>query len=391
MDKCSVHRHDDVALTATNYSHTCHYQHNHSPHSDHLLIRKVWKRQRSSGAVALFVPLQRYRYLLNCLGTLRTWLLGDEISVMDTPVSTVWCLRSHSLLILARGLLSLSPLKQLAAGAKPLTRKLSTLGLPPHSRVADQLTSTMQEVQKESRKRPRPTEPTTAPSPQAPDNSTLSLHPEVTPLSCVRSSAISAKALAVIEWTLFDGITQERAVDLYNKINKGNKKVKTKDAISWIFRKYGPMWYKEQEVVRPWKLYTNKEKAEMIKQGLGEDDFPFIHPRDRPRDTVEQSLDNAGSEEPSSKMCRVRTRSDEQTSLDARPPKPLPELVSNTNLVPANSPCDINGSEERFCDSHQAEQSSQYTPPGKQIASCLVSLYDPRRVQVMHWANYASF
>jgi hypothetical protein len=86
------------------------------------------------------------------------------------------------------------------------------------------------------------------------------------------------------------------------------------------------MWYKEQGVVRPWQLYTNREKAEMIKHGLGEDDFPFIHPKDRPKDTVEQSLDKVGSVEPSRKMRRVRTHSDEHMSLNARPSKSLSEF-----------------------------------------------------------------
>jgi hypothetical protein len=105
-------------------------------------------------------------------------------------------------------------------------------------------------------------------------------HPTVTPLSCIKTSAVPEAALAAIEWTLFDGHHAADSITQYNDAGYGT--ITTNDGISGLVRRYGPRWYAEQGVVRPWRLYTKKEKAELGSRGLGQKDFLFIHPRYRP-------------------------------------------------------------------------------------------------------------
>lgn len=114
----------------------------------------------------------------------------------------------------------------------------------------------------------------------------LASHVSVTPMSCLGTSALPEAALAVLEWVLFDGLTHPAAAELFNKKKYGlvQDKPITRHAIGYYLRTYGKQWYAEQNVVRPWQLYSTEEKRDLITQGLGLEDFPCVHPRDRDND-----------------------------------------------------------------------------------------------------------
>jgi hypothetical protein len=109
---------------------------------------------------------------------------------------------------------------------------------------------------------------------------TLLPHALVTPLSTVATSAIPEGALAVIEWCVFDNISQLDAVQRYNDAGYGT--INSHHGISKQLMRFGGRWYAEQGAVSPWKCKKEAEKKELRARGLGKTDFPFVHPRDLP-------------------------------------------------------------------------------------------------------------
>lgn len=105
-------------------------------------------------------------------------------------------------------------------------------------------------------------------------------HAPVTPLSTVGTSEVPESALAVIEWAIFDDIKQHDVIALYREAGYGT--IANHQAVSLKVVKFGPIWYAEQGVVRPWKLYSRGEKARLRSNGFDEVDFLFVHPRDLP-------------------------------------------------------------------------------------------------------------
>jgi hypothetical protein len=164
------------------------------------------------------------------------------------------------------------------------------------------------------------------PTPPTMGSSQLLPHAPVTPLSCIGTSGIPEKALAVIEWTIFDGVSHTDSIRLFNEAGYG--RLKTVDTIRWYLRKYGSSWYSEQGAVRPWKLYTFKEKIEMRSRGRGENDFPFIHPRDLPTRAAPATDKEASSacESSAKKKARHETcPSGQNVSASTEAPSELPD------------------------------------------------------------------
>ena len=180
-----------------------------------------------------------------------------------------------------------------------------------------------------------PSNPSSTPTPRpSVTSSNLKAHPTVTPLSCVGTSAVPEGGLAVLEWTLLDGNTQLEAMTLYNKTGYAKSKpVETNDGISYLFRRYGPLWYEEQRVVRPWKLYTKKERKELVQQGLGEGNFPFIHPRDLPN-AQPSRLNVFGNSEPNApSLDGPRHRDSSADMLQGENIPTLAEQSTTPNLI----------------------------------------------------------
>jgi hypothetical protein len=119
-------------------------------------------------------------------------------------------------------------------------------------------------------------------------NNALLPHARVHPLSTISTSALPEAALAVIEWCVFDNMSQQEARLRYNAQGYGN--ITSHHGISKQLMKYAERWYAEQNAVSPWKAKTNAEKDELVAQGLGKDDFPFAHPPDLPGGGEQQQV-----------------------------------------------------------------------------------------------------
>ncbi|KAI1671306.1 hypothetical protein L13192_04663 [Pyrenophora tritici-repentis] len=107
----------------------------------------------------------------------------------------------------------------------------------------------------------------TQPQPQP----TLLLSAPHLPLATALTSTVPLPALAVIQWCVFENRNRSEVMALYNASGYGTHY--TPSGVYKIMRKYGPIWFNEQQVRRPWGLYFSEEKAELIRRGWGKDDL----------------------------------------------------------------------------------------------------------------------
>ena len=92
------------------------------------------------------------------------------------------------------------------------------------------------------------------------------------PLATAGTSVVPLPALSAIQWCIFEGRQQMEAMDLHNAA--GYRAIVTHHGISKTLHKWGPIWFAEQGVRRPWGLYSHAERAELRRRGWTKDELP---------------------------------------------------------------------------------------------------------------------
>lgn len=100
---------------------------------------------------------------------------------------------------------------------------------------------------------------------------TLLRTPNLLPLATAPTSVVPLPALSAIQWCIFEGRQQIEAMDLHNAA--GYRAIATHHGISKTLHKWGPIWFAEQGVRRPWSLYSHAERDELKRRGWAKENL----------------------------------------------------------------------------------------------------------------------
>ncbi|KAF2247244.1 hypothetical protein BU26DRAFT_566229 [Trematosphaeria pertusa] len=140
-------------------------------------------------------------------------------------------------------------------------------------------------------------------------------YPPRTPIDTIGSSKLPARKLKFIHWHLFDDIDQLAAArKLHDEDSNELLHTRTTQNRSKQFREGARKWYEEQKARLPWDLKNKAEKAALVNQGKGADDFPFIDPR---------TIGN-GAAAPQAAASKKKAKTTAATKSQPRKPKAAP-------------------------------------------------------------------